>query len=189
MSKLDEIFNELSISIERSTESMRHDLIVKVRGAQVYAEMLEGVSVDYYGMPTPLQQMATISVPEPRIITIKPWEQSQLKNIDKAIREIDLNLNPQIHSNFIRVLIPVLSDARRKELVRLAKKYGEESKAVIHRKYLLGANEQIAQLEADGELSGNEASQAYSKVEQLGAVGIKRIDEIVAAKEKEILTG
>lgn len=79
MSKLDEIFNELSISIERSTESMRHDLIVKVRGAQVYAEMLEGVSVDYYGMPTPLQQMATISVPEPRIITIKPWEQSQLK--------------------------------------------------------------------------------------------------------------
>lgn len=112
-----------------------------------------------------------------------------IKNIDKAIRESDLNLNPQIHSNFIRVLIPVLSDARRKELVRLAKKYGEESKAVIHRKYLLGANEQIAQLEADGELSGNEASQAYSKVEQLGAVAIKQIDEIVAAKEKEILTG
>lgn len=188
MSRLDEIVNELKRGLEKSAESLRRDL-AKIRGGRAHAEMFESVRVDYYGVPTPLQQIATISVPEPRLITIKPWEQSQLKNIDKTIRESDLRLNSQIDGDLIRIPIPALSDTRRKELVKLAKKYAEECKVAMRRRYLLEANEQIAQLESDGELSGNEASQAYSKVEQLGAVAIKQIDESVAAKEKEILTG
>lgn len=188
MSRLDEIVNELKKGFEKSAESLRRDL-AKIRGGRAHAAMFESVRVDYYGVPTPIEQMATISVPEPRLITIKPWEQSQLKNIDKAIRESDLSLNPQVDGDLIRISIPALSDTRRKEMVKLAKKYAEECKVAMRRRYLLEANEQIEQLEADGELNADDATQARSMVEQLGAVAIKQIDEMVAAKEKEILTG
>src|SRR3954468_5067444 len=182
---LDEVFKELRAGIEKAIEALRRDL-AKVRTGRAHAGMLDGIRVDYYGVPTPLQQMATVAVPEPRLITIKPWEKGQSKAIDKALRDSDLNLNPQVDGELIRIPIPSLTEERRKEMVKLTKKNGEECKVAI-RKHRRDANEMVATLDNDGDVSGDEADRAKKKVEEMVAEGIKQVDHIIAAKEKDIL--
>jgi ribosome recycling factor len=109
---LDEVFQELRAGIEKAVEALRRDLS-KVRTGRAHAGMLDSVRVDYYGVATPVSQMATVSVPEPRLITIKPWEKSQVKVIEKAIRESDLGINPQTDGELIRLPIPALTEERR----------------------------------------------------------------------------
>lgn len=182
---LDEVFKELSTGIAKAVEALHRDLS-KVRTGRAHAGMLDGIRVDYYGVQTPLAQMATISVPEPRLITIKPWEKGQTKAVDKALRDSDLNINPQVDGDLIRIPIPALTEERRKEMVKLAKKYGEECKVAV-RKHRRDANEMIDALDKDGEVSGDEADRGKKKVEELVAAGIKQIDDTVAHKEKDIL--
>src|SRR5947208_3106254 len=112
---LEEVFKELKASIDKSIESLRRDL-TKVRTGRAHAGMLDGIRVDYYGQMTPIAQMATVNVPEPRLITIKPWEKGQAKAIDKALRDSDLGINPQVDGDLIRIPIPALTEERRKEM-------------------------------------------------------------------------
>lgn len=182
---LEEVFRELRSGIEKAIEALRRDLS-KVRTGRAHPGMLDSVRVDYYGTPTPLQQMANISVPEPRLITIKAWEKGQTKAIEKALRDSDLNINPQVDGELIRIPIPALTEDRRKEMVKLTKKYGEESKVAV-RMHRREANEMIDNLEKDGDVSGDEADRAKKKVEEMVAEGTKQVDTVIATKEKDIL--
>jgi ribosome recycling factor len=182
---LEEVFTELRAGIEKAIEALRRDLS-KVRTGRAHPGMLDSVRVDYYGTPTPLQQMANISVPEPRLITIKAWEKGQTKAIEKALRDSDLNINPQVDGELIRIPIPALTEDRRKEMVKLTKKYGEESKVAV-RKHRRDANEMIDSLDKDGDVSGDEADRAKKKVEEMVAEGTKQVDTVIATKEKDIL--
>jgi ribosome recycling factor len=182
---LDEVFKELRAGIEKAIEALRRDL-AKVRTGRAHAGMLDGIRVDYYGVPTPIQQMATVAVPEPRLITIKPWEKGQARTIDKALRESDLGLNPQVDGDFIRIPIPALTEERRREMVKLTKKHGEECK-VAARKHRRDAMEMIDTLDKEGDVGGDDADRAKKKVEEIVAEGIKQIDGVIASKEKDIL--
>ncbi len=182
---LDEVFKELSSGIAKAIEALHRDLS-KVRTGRAHAGMLDSIRVDYYGVLTPLSQMANVSVPEPRLITIKPWEKGQAKAIDKALRDSDLNINPQVDGELIRIPIPALTEERRKEMVKLSRKYSEECKVAV-RKHRRDANEMIDAMDKDGDVSGDDADRGKKKVEELVAAGIKQIDDITAHKEKDIL--
>lgn len=182
---LDEVIQELRAGIEKAIESLRRDLS-KVRTGRAHAGMLDSVRVEYYGVPTPLHQMATISVPEPRLITVKAWEKGQSRVIDKAIREADLGLNPQVDGELVRLPIPALTEERRKEMVKLTRKHGEECKVVV-RKHRREANEMIDSLDKDGECSADDADRAKKKVEDIVAEGTKQVDGVISSKEKDIL--
>jgi ribosome recycling factor len=182
---LDDVIKELGTGIEKSIEALRRDLM-RVRTGRAHAGMLDAIRIDYYGVPTPVHQMATVAVPEPRLITIKPWEKNQVKAVEKAIRESDLNLNPQVDGDLIRIPIPALTEERRKEMVKQSRKYGEEAKVAI-RKHRRDANEMVDTLDQGGDVSGDDAERSKKKVEDVVAEGIKQVDAIVTAKEKDIL--
>ncbi|WP_437596936.1 ribosome recycling factor [Sorangium sp. So ce590] len=182
---LEDVIKELREGIDKAIEALRRDL-AKVRTGRANAAMLDGIRVDYYGVPTPLVQMATVSVPEPRLITVKPWEKNQVKAIEKAIRENDLGLNPQVDADLIRLPIPPLTEERRREMVKLTKKNGEDCKVAI-RKHRRDANEMIDTLEKDGEVSGDEADRSKKKVDDVVAEGTRLVDAVIASKEKDIL--
>lgn len=182
---LEDVIKELRDGIDKAIDSLRRDL-AKVRTGRAHAGMLDSIRVDYYGVPTPISQMATVSVPEPRLITIKPWEKGQAKAIDKAIREGDLGVNPQVDAELIRIPIPALTEERRREMVKLTKRHGEECKVAI-RKHRRDANEMIDALDKDGEVSGDDAERSKKKVEDVVAEGTRQVDAVIAAKEKEIL--
>jgi ribosome recycling factor len=182
---LEEVFKELRTGIEKAIEALRRDLS-KVRTGRAHAGMLDSLRVDYYGVSTPITQMANVSVPEPRLITVKAWEKGQAKAIEKAIRESDLGLNPQTDGELIRLPIPALTEERRRDMVKLTKKNGEECKVAV-RKHRRDANEMIGSLDKDGDVSGDDADRALKKVEEIVAEGIKLVDQVIAAKEKDIL--
>jgi ribosome recycling factor len=182
---LDDIVKELRSSADKALEALRRDL-AKVRTGRAHASMLDGIRVDYYGTVTPLSQMATVNVPEPRLITVKPWDKGQVKAVEKAIRESDLHLNPQTDGDLIRIPIPPLTEDRRKELAKVIRKNGEECKVAI-RKHRRDALEMADQLEKDGDVSGDDADRGRKKVEDTTAELIKQVDAVVAAKEKDLL--
>ena len=182
---LDDVLQELRTGIEKAIESLRRDLS-KVRTGRAHAGMLEGVRVEYYGVPTPLHQMATVNVPDARLITVKAWEKGQARHVEKAIREANLGLNPQVDGELVRVPIPALTEERRKEMVKLTRKHGEECKVAV-RNHRREAMEMIATLDKDGDVSADDADRAKKKVEETVAEGVKQVDGVVAAKEKDIL--
>jgi ribosome recycling factor len=149
--------------------------------------MLDGIRVDYYGQSTPLAQMATINIPEPRMLTIKPWDKGQATAIDRAIRESDLGLNPQVDGDLLRVPVPPLSEQRRKELVKVAKKQGEECKVAI-RKARHDALDMLAEIKESGDASEDEVERAKKKAEESVAQAAHEVDQIITQKEKEILS-
>lgn len=134
MSNLDEVIKELKNSIEVANDALSRSLS-KIRSGKAQAEMLDSIRVDYYGVPTPVHQMATISVPEPRLITVKAWEKIQVKNIEKALRDSDLGLNPQLDGELIRLSIPALTEERRKESVKLKKSMEKRRKFTFTNTY------------------------------------------------------
>jgi ribosome recycling factor len=148
--------------------------------------MLDGIRVEYYGQTTPIPQMATVSVPESRMITVKPWDKSQVSAIDKAIRESDLGLNPQVDGELIRIPIPPLSEERRKDLVKVARKHGEECKVAV-RKARHDALDMLGEMKKSGDASEDEVERAKKKAEEIVSEAVHTVDHIVQAKEKEIL--
>ncbi len=182
---LEDVIQELRSGIEKSIEALRRDLS-KVRTGRAHAGMLDSVRVDYYGTPTPLHQMATVSVPDARLLTVKAWEKGQSKHIEKAIREANLGLNPQVDGELVRIPIPALTEERRKEMVKLTRKHGEECKVAV-RNHRRDAKEMIDTLDKDGEVSADDADRAKAKVEDTVADGIKQVDAVISHKEKEIL--
>jgi ribosome recycling factor len=182
---IQETLDELRSSTEKAKEALKRELS-KLRTGRAHAGMLDTLRVEYYGQSTPIPQMATVSVPEPRLITVKPWDKSQAQAIDKAIRESDLGLNPQMDSDLIRIPIPPLSEERRKELVKVAKKHGEECKVAI-RKARHEALDMLAEIKQGGDASEDEVERAKKKAEDIVHEATHSVDEIIAHKEKEIL--
>ena len=182
---LDEILSDLKTSIAKAHEALKRDL-GKVRTGRAHAGMLDTIRVDYYGVSTPIAQMATVSVPEPRLITVKPWDKSAVKIVEKALRDSDLGLNPQTDGELIRLPIPPLTEERRKEMVNLAQKVGEESKVAI-RKYRHDALDLASSVDAEGGASADDVDRAKKKAEELVSDAIKTVDTIISNKEKDIL--
>lgn len=183
---IDEVLAELKQAAERSKEALKRDL-GKLRTGRAHAGMLDSLRVDYYGVVTPIGQMATLSVPEPRMITVKAWDKSQVQAIEKAIRESDLGLNPQVDGDLIRIPIPALSEERRKDLVKVARKQGEESKVGV-RKSRHEALDMLSEIKENGDASEDEVDRAKKKAEEVVSDTVSTIDQIIQQKEKEILT-
>lgn len=182
---LDDVLLELRASADKAFDALRRDL-AKVRTGRAHPSMLDGIRVDYYGASTPLSQMANINVPEPRLMTVKAWDKGQVKAIDKAIREGDLGLNPQVDGDLIRIPIPALTEERRKDLVKVIRKNGEECKVAI-RKHRRDALEMIDQFQKDGDVSEDDADRSRKKVEDTTAELVKQVDTIVGGKEKDLM--
>jgi len=182
---LDEILSDLRTSVGKAHEALKRDL-AKVRTGRAHAGMLDSLRVDYYGVITPIGQMATVSVPEPRMITVKPWDKSVVKVVEKAIRDSDLGLNPSVDGDLIRLPIPPLTEERRREMVKLAKKFGEECKVAI-RKVRHDALDLASSVETEGRASADDVDRAKKKAEELVADGIRTVDTIITNKEKDIM--
>lgn len=185
MGMIEDVQTDLRESIGKSLEALKREL-AKVRTGRANSTMLEAVRVDYYGAVTPLSQMASINVPEPRLLVVKPWDKSVLKAVEKGIREAQLGFNPQVDGDVIRVPIPPLTEERRKEMVKQARKIGEDSKVAV-RGARRDALELLGGLVKDGEASEDEVERGKKKVEEIVADGIKQVDAIVGAKEKDVL--
>jgi ribosome recycling factor len=182
---LDDIHKELVASIAKAHEALRRDL-GKLRAGRANPNLLDGIKVDYYGALTPLGQMAHVNVPEPRLITVKPWDKTVVKAVEKALRESDLNLNPQTDGDLIRIPLPPLTEERRREFVKIAKKYGEECKVSI-RKARHDCMDMLTELDEGGEASADDVDRAKKKAEETVADSVKGVDQIVAQKEKDIM--
>ncbi len=182
---LDDIHKELVASLGKAHEALRREL-TKLRAGRANASLLDGIRVDYYGTMTPLGQMAHVNVPEPRLITVKPWDKSQVKPVEKALRESDLNLNPQTDGDLIRIPLPPLTEERRKEFVKIARKYGEECKVTI-RKARHEALDMLTELDEGGEASADDVERAKKKAEETVSEAVKTVDGIISQKEKDIM--
>src|SRR5580698_9774114 len=182
---LEDVQRELVAAIGKAMEALKRDL-AKLRAGRANPALLEGIKVDYYGTLTALSQMAHVNVPEARLIVVKPWDKTQVKPVEKAIRESDLGLNPQSDGDIIRIPLPPLTEERRKDFVKLARKYGEECKVTI-RKARHDALDMLGQIENDGEASADDVDRAKRKAEETVAEGGKQVDQTIASKEKDIL--
>ena len=182
---LDDVQKDLLAGISKAHDVLKREL-AKLRAGRANASLLDSIRVDYYGTPTPLSQMAHVNVPEARLLTVKPWDKSQVKAVEKAIRESDLGLNPQTDGDMIRIPIPPLTEERRKDFVKIARKYGEECKVTI-RKARHDALDLLSQLDTEGAASADEVDRAKKKTEETVADGAKQVDTIVSHKEKDIL--
>lgn len=182
---LDDIHKELVSSISKAHDALKREL-AKLRAGRANPNLLDGIRVDYYGTMTPLSQMANIAVPEPRLLTVKPWDKTQIKAVEKALRESDLNLNPQTDGDLIRIPLPPLTEERRKEFVKIARKYGEECKVSI-RKARHEALDMLNDLDKGGEASADDVDRAKKKAEETVAEAVKTVDGIIGQKEKDIM--
>jgi ribosome recycling factor len=160
--------------------------LASVRAGRASASLLDRITVDYYGAPTPVNQLAGISVPEARLLVIQPYDKSILGEIEKAILKSDLGLNPSNDGSIIRIMIPQLTEERRKDLVKVVKKASEEAKIAI-RNIRRDANDELKKLEKNGEIT-EDAQRGYSDdIQKLTDDNIAKIDQITKDKEKEIL--
>ena len=182
---LDEIYQETSDNMGKSITSLENEF-KRIRTGRASLSILDGIRVDYYGTLTPLNQMASLSVPESRLISIQPWDVSVIKEIEKAILKSDLGLTPSSDGKIIRIAIPPLTEERRKELVKVINKMSEEHKVAV-RNLRRDANDMIKELKKEGEISEDEAFKAQDQVQKITDEHIKLIDEINNKKEKEIL--
>ena len=186
MGMIEDTMEELRSSIAKAHDALRRELS-RIRTGRASADLLDSIRIDYYGTPTPLSQMASVSVPEPRMLTVKPWDRSQLRVIEKAIVESPLGITPQNDGEIIRLPMPPLTEQRRKELAKLARSHLEDAKIAI-RKARHECRDMLAQIEKDGDASADEVDRATKTMEDVVKDGTAKADEIVAAKEKDILT-
>ncbi|MGD8724064.1 MAG: ribosome recycling factor [Desulfobacterales bacterium] len=182
---IDDIYQETTDSMSKSVEALSREL-KRVRTGRASLSILDGIKVDYYGTLTPLNQMATLAVPESRLITIQPWDVSVIKDIEKAILKSDLGLTPANDGKLIRISITPLTEERRKELVKVVHKMAEDYKVSV-RNARRDANELIKSLKKDGDISEDDAFKSQEEVQKITDEHIKRIDECCQEKEKEIL--
>jgi ribosome recycling factor len=182
---IESIFQETKESMGKSIEAIKNEF-KRVRTGRASLSILDPIRVDYYGTLTPLNQMASLSTPESRLITIQPWDVSVIKDIEKAILKSDLGLTPSNDGKLIRIAIPPLTEERRKQLVRSTQKKSEEFKIAV-RNIRRDANEMLKSLKKDGEISEDDAFRAQDQVQKITDEHIQLIDDICEEKEKEIL--
>jgi ribosome recycling factor len=182
---LNDVLKDLQVSLDKGIEAFKRDL-TKVRTGRANLGILDGVRVDYYGTPTPLNQVASLNVADPRLITVKPWERSLIPEIEKAIRAAQLGLNPNSDGEMVRLPMPALTQERRQELVKLVKKMAEEGKVAL-RAARRDSNEMLKELLKDGNITEDDERSGLKKVQETTDKAVTKIDEILAKKESEIL--
>jgi ribosome recycling factor len=160
--------------------------LATIRAGRANPALLEKITVDYYGVPTPIIQLAGINVPEARLLVIQPYDKSILKDIEKAILASDLGLTPSNDGSVIRITIPPLTEERRRELVKLVKKYSEEAKVAV-RNIRRDANDELKKLEKNGEITEDELRSYTDDIQKLTDEHIAKIDAITKEKEKEVM--
>ncbi len=182
---IDDIYQETRERMDKSINALINEL-KRIRTGRASLSLLDGIRADYYGTPTPLNQMATLAVPESRLITIQPWDVSAIKEIEKAILKSDLGLTPSNDGKIIRISIPPLTEERRKELVKIVHKICEEAKVAI-RNIRRDSNDLLKGMKKDGDISEDDAFKGQDQVQQITDEYIKNIDTVYKGKEKEIL--
>lgn len=185
MSDFNEIKNDTKVRMEKTLESLKSDF-GGLRAGRAHASLLDGIMVDAYGSLTPLNQVGTVSVPDPRTLSVSVWDKSLAKSVEKALRESELGLNPASDGTLIRIPIPPLSEERRKELVKIAGKYTEQNKVAV-RNIRRDALDGIKKLKKDNLISEDEEKRFENEIQKLTDEAIKKIDELLEAKEKDIM--
>jgi ribosome recycling factor len=180
-----EIFAESEQRMKKSIESLKKDF-TRIRTGRASAALLDGITVEYYGSPMPVNQVAAISVPDARMIMIQPWEKSMIGPIEKAIQASDLGLNPQSDGNVIRLPIPPLSEERRKDLFKHCKKISEDNKVAI-RNIRRDSNELLKESEKSKKITQDDLKKGQDEIQKLTDKYIKSVDDMLSLKEKEIL--
>lgn len=180
-----DVYSSHEEKMQKALDALRRELAT-LRAGRATPALLDKVTVDYYGTPTPINQVANIAVPEPRMITIQPWEKTMVAQIEKALLKSDLGLTPNSDGLVIRLLIPQLTQQRRTELVKMVHKKAEESRVAV-RNLRRDANEATKKLEKEKTISEDETKKAQDDIQKLTDKYIKEIDRIMAGKEKEIM--
>jgi len=182
---ISEVKEKSKTAMEKAIEALKRDL-GRVRTGRASLTLLEDVRVDYYGTPTPLNQVGTLAVPEPRLITIQPWEKNLIPEIERAILKSDLGLNPNSDGVMVRLSIPALTEERRKEMVKVIKRIGEETKVAI-RSARRDGNESLKKLQKDKDITEDDQKLGEKEIQELTDSFVKKVDEILAVKEKEVM--
>jgi ribosome recycling factor len=185
MGMAEDVIDDLRGRIGKTLDDLRVAL-AKVRTGRANPALLEGVRVDYYGTLSPLNQVANVTVADPRLIVVKPWEKQLIPVIEKAINAAGLGVNAMPDAEIVRIPIPPLTEERRKEFVKLTKSKGEDHKIAI-RNERRDAKEMIEELTENGDLAEDEGKKALEKVQAEVDLGIKKVDEIIANKEKDLM--
>lgn len=182
---MQEVFDFANEKMEKSLTAL-HNEFATMRAGRASASLLDKVSVDYYGVPTPVQQMAAVSVSEGRILVIQPWDVSTISAIEKAIQTSDLGVNPQDDGKVIRLIFPPLTEEKRKTLAKDVSKYGEEAKVAV-RSVRRDCIDKLKKLKKDSEITEDDLHNGEEKIQKITDKFIKRIDEMVEEKEKDIM--
>jgi ribosome recycling factor len=182
---IEEFLSDAERRMDSSIEHTRHEFN-SVRTGRASPALLDRIAIDYYGTQTPLKNMATISAPEPRLLTVQPYDPSQVRTVEKAIQESDLGLTPSNDGKLIRLPIPQLTEERRKELVKLVRRYAEEGRVAI-RNVRRDVMRHLEELVRNGDVGDDEERRAETQVQKLTDDHVKRIDDLLKHKEAEIM--
>jgi len=180
-----DVKSQTNAGMVKALESFKRDLS-KVRTGRASLALLDDVRVDYYGTPTPLNQVAALAVPEPRLITIQPWEKNLANDIERAILKADLGLNPSSDGQLIRLVFPPLTEERRKEMVKQVKRIGEEAKIAV-RNIRREGNDALKKFEKDKEITEDDLKRGEKEVQDVTDDYVARVDKVIADKEKDLM--
>lgn len=181
-----DIIKTLEEKMDKTVSVLKKDLST-MKAGKANPTMLDRIAVEYYGSETPINQLAGISSPEPRVLLIQPWDKASLKSIEKAILQSDLGINPSNDGSVIRLIVPELTEETRKQIVKKVKKAGEDAKIAI-RSIRRDSNDKIKNLKKDNQIPEDEALSAEEKVQKITDKYIKIIDEVINDKEKEVMS-
>ncbi|MEO0081603.1 MAG: ribosome recycling factor [candidate division WOR-3 bacterium] len=182
---LEQVYRDFRAKMAKTVEVLEAEF-ARIRTARANPAILDGVRVNYYDTPTPLKQLASISVPEPRQLVVQPWDRTILPEIEKAIQRAELGLNPKVEANLIRLQIPPLTEERRRELVKLCGKLTEDARVAV-RNLRREANEAVKKLEKDKKISEDDAKAGSKKIQEFTDEYIRKLDELLKKKEAEVL--
>ncbi len=182
---VDEVLGEARAAMDKAVKALKKEM-TKVRTGRASTSLLDDVRVDYYGVPTPLSQVATLSAPEPRLMTVQPWEKNLIPEIEKAIFKADLGLTPSSDGQLIRLPVPALTEERRREMVKIIKRMGEEAKVSV-RNARRDANDTLKMLEKENEITEDDLKRSEKDVQQLTDEFVAGIDSVVQNKENEVM--
>ncbi|WP_269902716.1 ribosome recycling factor [Crassaminicella thermophila] len=180
-----QVHKELEEKMQKTIRVFKEDLST-IRAGRANPALLDKIMVEYYGTPTPLKQIANISAPEPRLLTIQPYDNTAIQAIEKAITQSDLGINPSNDGKIIRLAIPQLTEERRKELIKVVKKTGETAKVAI-RNERRNANDKLKKMQKNGEITEDDLKKAEDEVQNMTNKSIEIIDELISKKEKEMM--
>ena len=180
-----ELYKETEERMKKAVEAVGREL-TGVRTGKATPKILDGIKVEYYGTPTPLNQLASINAPDPKTLIVQPWEKTVIPDIIKALQKADIGLNPIAESNIIRLPIPPLNEERRREMVKLVKKLGEDGKIAI-RNIRRDANDKMKKAQKDSEITEDDLEKGQKKIQEYTDDFIKKISDIISQKEQEVM--